>query len=83
MLEQGARSDDALQACISGCEETQAVVGLDGYEFVCGGEIARPVLLKAEPYQQPSGSTPWKTGEGFMHLDNMYLVRLESVSKGS
>ena len=25
----------------------------------------------------------WKIGEGFMHLENMFLVRLVSVSKGS
>ena len=25
----------------------------------------------------------WKIGEGFMHLKNMFLVRLVSVSKGS
>ena len=25
----------------------------------------------------------WKIGEGFMHLDNMYLAKLDSVSKGS
>ena len=25
----------------------------------------------------------WKIGEGFMRLDSMFLVRLESVSKGS
>ena len=31
------------------------------------------------------GTTPkqWEIGEGFMHLDNMFLVRLEPVSKGS
>lgn len=28
-------------------------------------------------------NNPWKIGEGFMHLDNMYLSELESVSKGS
>ena len=25
----------------------------------------------------------WKIGEGFMHLENMFLVRFVSVSKGS
>jgi len=25
----------------------------------------------------------WKIGEGFMRLENMFLVRLVSVSKGS
>ena len=25
----------------------------------------------------------WKIGEGFMHLENMFLVRLVSVSTGS
>lgn len=31
------------------------------------------------------GSTDkrWKIGEGFMHLENMFLTRLVSVSKGS
>lgn len=31
----------------------------------------------------PSTSEQWKIGEGFMHLDNMFLAKLESVSKGS
>jgi len=32
-----------------------------------------------------SGTVPeqWRIGEGFMHLDNMFLVRLESVSRES
>ena len=52
------------------------------------GEIARLVSLKNELQKRPysvSESTPkrWKIGEGFMCLDNMFLVRLESVSKGS
>ena len=51
-------------------------------------EIAYPVLLTTELQQRPSpmdGSTPeqWRIGEGFMHLDNMFLVRLDSVSRGS
>ena len=25
----------------------------------------------------------WKVGEGFMHLDNMFLAKLESTSRGS
>lgn len=54
----------------------------------CQDEIAHPVLLTIEPQQEPSsmgGSTSeqWRIGEGFMHLDNMFLVRLERVSKGS
>ena len=49
---------------------------------------ARLVLFKTEPQQKPySISEPtlkrWKIGEGFMRLENMYLVRLDSVSKGS
>ena len=52
------------------------------------GEIARLVSLKNELQKRPysvSESTlkRWKIGEGFMCLDNMFLVRLESVSKGS
>ena len=43
----------------------------------------RLASLKIKPQQGPHGSTPWKIGEGFMHLDNMYLARLESVSRGS
>ena len=44
--------------------------------------------IKTEPQQKPysvSELTPrrWKIGEGFMRLDNMFLVRLDSVSKGS
>ena len=41
------------------------------------------VSLKIEPQQGPHGTAPWKIGEGFMHLDNMFLARIESVSKGS
>ena len=51
------------------------------------GEIARLVLLKTEPQRSHSidGSTDkrWEIGEGFMKLENMFLVRLEPVSKGS
>ena len=52
------------------------------------GSEARLVLLTVGLQQRPfsiGGYTPaqWKIGEGFMHLDNMFLVRLESVSKGS
>ena len=48
----------------------------------------RPVLTKTETQQRPYSvgeSTPrkWKIGEGFMRLENMFLVRLNSVSKGS
>ena len=46
-------------------------------------ETVRLALLKIGLEQGPNGSAPWKIGEGFMHLDNMFLVRLESVSKGS
>lgn len=33
----------------------------------------------------PDGSVEdrWRIGQGFMHIDNMYLVSLISVSKGS
>ena len=46
------------------------------------------MVLKIEPQQEPytiGESTPskWKIGEGFMCLENMFLVRLDSVSKGS
>jgi len=51
-------------------------------------EIAHPVLLTTKPQAQPplvggSASEQWRIGEGFMPLDNIFLVRLESVSKGS
>jgi hypothetical protein len=53
----------------------------------CCGEIVRLVLLKSEPQISHSidGSTPkqWEIGQGFMHLDGMFIVSLESVSKGS
>ena len=43
--------------------------------------------LKTEPQKSHTidGSTNkrWKIGEGFMKLENMFLVRLESVSRGS
>jgi len=49
--------------------------------------IAYPALLKIEPQASHpmDASTPncWKIGQGFMHLENMFLVRLYSVSKGS
>jgi len=48
----------------------------------CCREIACPVLLKSEPQKSHpiDTSTPerWKIGEGFMHLENMFLVRLNS-----
>ena len=47
------------------------------------GGIVRLALLKIKLQQGSNGSAPWKIGEGFMHLDNMFLVGLESVSKGS
>jgi len=47
------------------------------------GKIVRLALLKIELQQGSNGFAPWKISEGFMHLDNMFLVRLESVSKGS
>jgi hypothetical protein len=50
-------------------------------------EIVLLALLKSEPQGSHSidGSTPeqWEIGEGIMHLDNMFMVSLESVSKGS
>jgi len=46
-------------------------------------KLVRLVLLKLEIQQGSIGTAPWKVGEGIMHLDNMFLVRLESVSKGS
>ena len=54
----------------------------------CCVEIVRMLLLTTEPQQGAyivCESTPkqWEIGAGFMHLDNMFLVRLESVSNGS
>lgn len=50
-------------------------------------EIARPVLLKYKPQKSHpiDTSTPerWKIGEGFMYLENMVLVRLDSSSRGT
>ena len=31
----------------------------------------------------PSADREWQIGEGFMYLDNIFLARLESVSRGS
>ena len=48
--------------------------------------ISLTLLLKTELQNYPiNGSTDkrWKIGEGSMCLSNMFLVRLESVSKGS
>jgi hypothetical protein len=56
------------------------------------GELAHHVSRKLEQYLDSmaashtmDGSTDkqWKIGEGFMGLDNMFLVRLVSVSTGS
>jgi hypothetical protein len=51
------------------------------------GEIVLLALLKRKPQGSHTidGSTPkqWEIGEGFMHLDNMFMVSLESMSKGS
>jgi len=45
------------------------------------------LLTKTEPQNSNSmdGSADkqWKIGEGSMHLDNMFLVQLKSVSQGS
>jgi len=46
------------------------------------------VSLKSKPQREPypvgeSAPREWKVGEGFMRLENMFLVRLDSVSKGS
>ena len=50
-------------------------------------EIVPLVLLKSEPQRSHfiDGLThqQWEISEGFMHLDNMFMVRLESTSKGS
>ena len=49
--------------------------------------ITRLGLFTTKPQSSQTmvESTPeqWKIGEGFMHLDNMFLVRFESVTKGS
>ena len=50
--------------------------------------MVRVTLLTIKPQQRPyptDGSTheQWKIGEGFMHLENMFLARFESVSNGS
>ena len=51
-------------------------------------ELVRTALLTTEPQQRAyivgeSAPKQWEIGEGFMHLDNMFLVRLEPVSNGS
>ena len=50
-------------------------------------EIAHPTFANINPQSSQTmdaaTSQQWKIGEGFMHLDNMFLARLESVSKGS
>lgn len=50
-------------------------------------EIARPVSPQTEPQKtyalDVSTFEHWRIGEGFMTLDNMFLVRLISVSRGS
>ena len=51
------------------------------------GGIARLGLFITKPQRSHTmdESTPeqWKIGEGFMKLDNLFLVRLESVTNGS
>jgi hypothetical protein len=50
-------------------------------------EIVLLALLKSEPQGSYfiDSSTPeqWEIGQGIMHIDNMFMVSLESVSKGS
>ena len=42
------------------------------------------IELQKSPYPTDgSVHQQWKVGEGFMHLENMFLVRLKSVSNGS
>jgi len=51
------------------------------------GEIARLISLRTESQKLHSidGSTDkrWEIDKGFMKLENMFLTRLEPVSKGS
>ena len=44
------------------------------------GFITKPQIPYAMDESVPE---QWKIGEGFMHLDNMFLVRFESVTVGS
>ena len=52
-------------------------------------EIALVCCLTPKPKPQSSQildagtDERWKIGEGFMHIDNMFLAKLEFVSKGS
>ena len=49
-------------------------------------ENPRSLSLMTESQGYPmdgSADKRWKIGEGFMYLENMFLVRLVSVSKGS
>ena len=60
---------------------------LDGCKFAMI-KPARLILLKTEPQQEPytiCEPTPRKRkiGEGFTHLENMFLVRFDLVSEGS
>ena len=42
------------------------------------------LITKSQGYpMNESTDKKWKIGEGFMGLENMFLVRLVSVSKGS
>ena len=84
-LEQEPRPNKTQYTRIPRCQEAQTLLGLDGCKF--GVEV----MLWAFPKTEPQGShsidgsadKQWEIGEGFMQLDNMFLVQLEPVARAS
>jgi hypothetical protein len=59
------------------------VLGLDEGKSRCS-EIALPNTGPQNSHNMDASTDQqWRIGEGFMHFDNMFLVKLASVSKGS
>ena len=85
LLEQGARPNHTQQARARRREETQSVLRLDERKLTSWQNRTRalPNIELQSAHMDPSTDRKWKIGQGFMHIDNMYLAKLESVSKGS
>jgi len=63
-----------------------------GRDPITRSKLAYHIARKLKQYSDSMSSShimdastheQWRIGEGFMHLDNMFLAKLESVSKGS
>jgi len=85
-LGETARPDNSQQTCIRGRQETQPVPQIHGCKLIyLNGNPRHSWLTHRSQGHAMDKSVDqwWKIGEGFMNLENMYLVRLVSVSTGS